>query len=87
MSSVVRVPGTVHNQAKQLAGMRGQQPGEVIAEAWAEYIENHRGEFASDLEEAARVLREGTLDELATFASRNVESRAKAAADALRSNS
>jgi hypothetical protein len=84
MSSVVRVPDKVHNEASRLAAFRGQQPGYLIAEAWQEYLSNHRTEFAADLEEAARLLRDGTLEQLAAFTSRNVDARAAAAAAELR---
>ncbi len=82
MSSVVRVPDTVLTEAKQIAALRGQQPGDLLAEAWREYLANHRASFASELEQAASILRNGTLDELATFASRDASDRAKAAMEA-----
>lgn len=84
MSSVVRVPDQVHNEAARLAAFRGQQPGHLIAEAWQEYLANHRTEFAADLEEAARLLRNGTLEQLAAFTSRNADARAEAAVAAVR---
>lgn len=70
MSSVMRVPDEVRDEAQRLAAMQGKQPGEVIASAWREYIERHREEFAAGLEQAARLLRDGTLEEFAAFASR-----------------
>lgn len=87
MSSVVRVPSHVQIESKRIAAIRGQAPGEVLAEAWSEYFENHRDQFAADLEEAARLLRDGTVDDLAQFASRNVQERATAAARRARSGS
>ena len=85
MSGVVRVPDNVLKGAKQIAGIRGCQPGDVLAEAWAEYFENHQAEFASELEEAARLLRTGTLDDLAEFLGRDNQTRAEEAAARLRS--
>lgn len=82
MSSVVRVPKDVHAETKRIAALRGVQPGDVIAAAWREYLERHRAELAAELEEAARILRDGTLDDLAAFTSRNVGARAEAAAEA-----
>lgn len=79
MSIPMRVPESVHTEAKRIAALQGVQPGEIIARAWREYVQNHRAEFAADLEEAARRLRDGTLDDLAAFASRNVDERAAAA--------
>lgn len=84
MSSVIRVPDRVHLETKRIAAVRGQQAGEVLAEAWREYLDNHRDEFAQDLETAAKHLREGTVDDLANFISRNAGARAKAAAEAAR---
>lgn len=85
MSGVVRVPDSVLKGAKQVAGIRGCQPGEVIADAWTEYFANHQTEFANDLEEAARLLRTGTLDDLAAFLGRDNEARAEEAAARIRS--
>lgn len=48
---VVRVPEDTHNEATQVAALRQVQAGELLADAWREYMENHREEFAKDLEE------------------------------------
>jgi prephenate dehydrogenase len=85
-TSVVRVPTRVHEEAARVAALRGQLPGNLIAEAWQEYIEKHREEFASDLEEAARLMRDGTAEQLAAFTSRFAPDRASAAAKRARSN-
>ena len=85
MTTVVRIPTDIHAEAKHVAALHGKQPGEVLAEAWREYLANHREQFAGDLEEAARLLRNGTLEDLASFASRNAGSRAEAAAARIRS--
>lgn len=86
MSTVMRVPTEVHAEAKRIAALRGRQPGEIVAQAWREYLDRHRDEFAADLEEAARLLREGTVDDVASFASRNAAARAEAAAERAREN-
>jgi hypothetical protein len=78
-TKVIRVPAEVQEEAMELAALRRQQSGHLIADAWREYMANHREEFAADLEKAAALLRDGTLEELAAFASRNVEARASAA--------
>lgn len=80
-TKVVRVPGEVHEEAVQLAALRRQQPGQLLAEAWRDYMEKHREQFAADLEQAAKVLRDGTLQSTSAFASRNVQARAKAAVE------
>jgi hypothetical protein len=76
----MRVPTAVQQEAVQIAKLRNQQPADLLAEAWREYITNHREEFAADLEHAAQIMRNGTAEELANFASRNVKTRAAAAA-------
>lgn len=81
-TGVVRVPESVLQESKRIAALKGVQPGDLLAEAWREYLKNHREGFAADLEEAARLLREGSLDDIARFASRSVDERAAAAAAA-----
>jgi hypothetical protein len=81
MSAIVRVPTDVHTEAKRIAALQGQATGDVIAAAWREYLTNHREEFAADLEEAARLMRDGTLDQVAEFASRHAEARAEASVE------
>ncbi len=82
---VLRIPEQVHTQATQIAALRHSHPGDLIAEAWREYIENHRDQFAEDLEKTAKLLRDGTLEQLAEFVSRNAEDRADAAVERLNS--
>lgn len=82
---VLRVPEQVHTQATQIAALRHSQPGHLVADAWREYIENHRDEFAADLEKTAKLLRDGTLEQLATFTSRNADDRAAMAIERLNS--
>lgn len=84
MSSVMRVPVDVHAEAKRMAALLGQQPGELIAQAWQEYLDRHKNEFAADLERAAELLRTGTVNDVAEFASRDVAARAEAAAERAR---
>ena len=81
---VIRVPGDVHEEAVQLAALRQQQPGQLLAEAWRDYIEKNREDFAADLERAAKHLRDGTLEDLANFASRNARARGHASAQRLK---
>ena len=85
-TKVMRVPEKVNIEAAKLAALQGRAPAELVAEAWTEYIENHRDAFARDLEEAARLMRDGTLDGLVTFASRSNADRAADAAAELASS-
>lgn len=83
-TKVIRVPADVHQEAVRIAALRNQQPAELIAEAWREYFANNREEFAADFEQAAEIMRNGTTEDLAEFASRNVKARAAASAARLR---
>jgi hypothetical protein len=83
-TGVVRVPEHVLLESRRVAALKGQQPGALLAAAWREYLDNHRAEFAEDLEEAARLLRDGTLQDLSQFVSRNADDRAAVAAAAAR---
>jgi len=85
MTRVLRVPEQVHSQASQIAALRNSQPGHLVADAWREYIENHRDEFAADLEKTAKLLRDGTLEQLTEFTSRNAGTRAAKAVERLNS--
>ncbi|MDA0182910.1 hypothetical protein OJ997_21540 [Solirubrobacter phytolaccae] len=68
MSTIpIRVPAEVHQQVSRLAKLCGNQPAELLAAAWSEYLERHRDDFASDLEKAAALVRDGSLDELVDF--------------------
>ncbi len=86
MSAVARIPEHVHIESKRLAAIRGQQPAEVLAAAWREYLENHRDEFAAELETAAAALRNGTLDDLVDFLNRDADGEALAAYEAGRAS-
>jgi hypothetical protein len=56
----------------------------VLAAAWREYLEHHRDQFAADLELAAKLMRDGTADQLAEFTSRFARERAEQAARSAR---
>lgn len=83
-TNVVRVPREVHQEAAQVAAMRGQQPGQLLAEAWREYMARHRDQFATELEEAARLMRNGTAEDLVAFANRHNRERGAATAERIR---
>lgn len=85
-STVMRVPANVHAEAKQIAALQGLQPGDVIAQAWREYLNRHQDEFVADLEQAALLLKTGTVADVAAFSSRNADARAEAAAERAREN-
>jgi hypothetical protein len=82
-SSVTRLPADIHASAKAIAALRGSTPGEVIAQAWREFVERHADEFAADFERAAALIREGDTEGLAAhanrFAAEQVDAAMKAA--------
>lgn len=63
----VRVPSDVHQQVTRVSDLVKQTPGDLLAAAWAEYVERHKDEFASDLARAAELLRNGSLQDLVDF--------------------
>ncbi len=80
----MRLHSDTHEEATQIAAMRRVQPSDVIAEAWREYMEKHREEFAKDLETLAGLLRDGTVDDVAKFVNRTSKARAAAAVKRLK---
>ena len=61
-TNVIRVPSEVHDQVSRVSELVKQTPGELLAAAWAEYVERHQDDFAADLQRAAELLRNGTLE-------------------------
>jgi allophanate hydrolase subunit 1 len=66
-TSVIRIPTAVHQEATRFGALCGEQAGELLAKAWREYVANHREDFAADLEKAAQLIRDESLDELVSF--------------------
>ena len=79
MSVVTRIPSEVAAQAKVVANLRNSTPAEVIAAAWAEYLENHREEIAKGAEQVAQMVRDDDLEALVAFANRDAEKYAEQA--------
>ncbi|HXB16391.1 MAG TPA: hypothetical protein VNV44_11690 [Solirubrobacteraceae bacterium] len=75
----MRLHPDTHDEATQIAALRRVQPSDVIAEAWREYMEKHREEFAKDLETLAELLRDDTINGVAEFVNRTNKARAAAA--------
>jgi hypothetical protein len=83
-TSVVRVPDDVHREATQMAALRGEHVGQLLAEAWRAYVASNRERFAQDLEQAAELIRNGDTAAIAAFAGRHNRRRAELAAAAAR---
>jgi hypothetical protein len=59
----------------------GQSSGDLLVDAWKEFLTNHKDAFAKQMEEAATIIRTGTTQDLASFISQDVDARAEAAAE------
>jgi hypothetical protein len=67
-TTTVRVPVELQEQVTRVSELVRETPGELLAAAWAEYVERHRDDFAADLQRAANLVRNGTLEDLVDFA-------------------
>lgn len=84
-TTTVRISKDLSKEIVQIAALMGRTSGDLLAEAWKEFLATHKENFAKDMEEAAQIVRTGTTQDLASFISRNVDARAEAAAAAARS--
>jgi dihydroxyacetone kinase len=75
-------PADIHASAKAIAAMRGGTAGDVIAQAWREFVERHGDEFAAGFERAASVIRDGDTEGLAAHANRFATAETDAAMEA-----
>lgn len=88
MSTVaIRIPDDIHADVKAVAAMRGKTPGTMLAQAWLEFTERHRGEISADFDAVARMFREGDREGLAELSRQTRRERAEAAAAAARNAS
>lgn len=79
MTVVVRISEQAHESAKRIAALQGRSLTELLDDAWYDYLEKHREDFAEKFEEAAKLLREGDTEGLKALASESAEARAAAA--------
>ncbi len=83
-TTVMRVPAEMAASVRQLAALHGETAGATLAQAWTEYLENHRDEFAATFSQLARVMRQGNSEALVAFLLDGAEDRARAAAERAR---
>jgi hypothetical protein len=77
----VRIDEATLADVKAVAATRGKgTPGEMLAEAWTEFVENHRAEIAADFEHVAELFRRGDREGMLEFARQTRPARAQAAA-------
>jgi hypothetical protein len=82
MTVVVRISEEAHESARRIAALQGRSLTDLLDDAWNDYLEKHREDFAAKFEEAAKLLRQGDTEGLAALASESVEARAAAAVSA-----
>jgi hypothetical protein len=80
-TTTVRISKELSNEVAQIAALRGQTSGDLLAKAWSEFLARNKDAFARDMEEAAKIIRTGTTKELATFLSADVAAHAEIAAE------
>jgi predicted DNA-binding protein len=64
MSTVVRLPDDLYESASQLAAIEGRPTGDLLSDAYRQYLHEHKDRLAEHLEDAAKSLRAGTPDRL-----------------------
>ncbi len=66
-TTTVRVPLALQREVTRVSELVQETPGELLAAAWAEYLDRHRDDIAVDLQRAADLVRNGTLEDLVDF--------------------
>ena len=61
-TSTMRVTSTVQEEVTRLSKLCGEQPAELLERAREQYLLNHRGQFATDLEQAAELVDQDVFD-------------------------
>lgn len=80
MSTTVRVSEDLLDDVRRIGALQGKAPGEMLAQAWGDYLDRHRDEIAENFERAAVLIRAGDTHGLAEHVGRNRRARAEAAA-------
>lgn len=80
-TTTVRISKELSSEVAQIAALRGQTSGDLLAKAWKEFLARNKDTFAKDMEEAAKIIRTGTTQDLAAYLSQNVDAQAEAAAE------
>jgi hypothetical protein len=80
MNTAVQLPDVLSEEIASIASLAGRQPGELIAEAWREFMDRHRQTMAERYREMAEMVRRNDKEGLARAATRAVPARARATA-------
>ncbi len=76
-STVVRVPTDTYSHVRAVSGLKQQSPGSLLAQAWEEYVENHRDELEETFDTVSHLIREGDSEGLVAFMQQGSKERAQ----------
>ena len=74
------LPADLRVDVKALAEMQGREPGQVLAEAWKDFIHKHAQELSKEHGEVAKMMREGDKKGVAEYTGRHAAARARSQA-------
>jgi len=80
-TTTVRISTELKAEVAKIAALRGQSSGDLLANAWNEFLTKNKDAFAKEMEEAAKIIRTGTTQDLAAFLSADVDTEAEVAAE------
>jgi hypothetical protein len=78
------VPEDVRAGVRMLAAMQGSEPGELLLQAWQEFIARHQDVLAAESEQVREMLRKGDVEGLTSYANRYARERAEEASSRLK---
>jgi hypothetical protein len=78
MTTTIDLPDTLGFQIAEVAGRAGREPGELVAEAWRDFMERNHAAMAESYQEIGERYRTGDREGLIEAATRNAAARAPA---------
>jgi predicted transcriptional regulator len=82
-TSPIRVPAEIQPSLKSIAALRGQTPGVLLAQAFQEFLVNHREEVTTVFEHAQKLVASQDVEGLAHLLDRSREARLETVANDL----
>ena len=76
----VRIPEDTLRSARQISGLLGTTPGNLLQEAFQEFVSNHRAEIIDAFDYAKKYVASQDREGLVHLASQGIHERAKRAA-------
>lgn len=80
LTTAVDVPDALSEEIAAIASMAGRQPGELLTEAWREFLDRNQDAMAAQYREMAALVRRGDRDQLIRATTRSARARARATA-------